>query len=341
MLVLLVLFSTAPMSHLVGSFWFNLASVRFNKSPTADEVGLLLDRAQGTDGVNSQIYHLLGRWHLSRGEVKAAQSALAQAAALDLANPFIYLDWGQAYMDAGQTDQAIAVWRQIREEQHIATYFFLQGEAAEKQGHTQLAINYYTTAIGIAPDLPAPYYALGDLYWAQGEKPEAVASYKQALTLKHDKAYRYYYYLARVSGYESDWTTALDAYWTLGELLPREWYPYAHAGGILYTKLGDTTGAIANYKRAIARCPTCYDLYLFIAEMYATAGEPDEARNWFQQAIQATPDEPEHLVRFTRNLIELRGLVEAEDMLRRAITIDPEDSKAQNLLETLLTQTDD
>lgn len=108
------------------------------------------------------------------GESEAAQSVLAEAAALDRECPIKHLNWGRTYAPGEEANQPVGVWRKATDAQGIAACVFLQGQAAAEQGFTRIARGYYASAIEIAPHLAMQYYALDDLCWQQKRRSEAI-----------------------------------------------------------------------------------------------------------------------------------------------------------------------
>jgi type IV pilus assembly protein PilF len=151
------------------------------------------------------------------------------------------------------------------------------------------------------------------------------------------------------------------------EVAPDSPEPFRWRGWIL-ERMSDRDGAINEYKQALERDPTYFQVRLRLAESYLERfdpvsasplleqlskefpdradvkarlgqcrflqGEIEEARRLLEAAIKDTPDDPTTLIYLAK--IDMQATPprskEAEDLLRRALALDPTDVEVQHLL---------
>ena len=96
----------------------------------------------------------------------------------------ICLEQAQIYWQAKQWQLTIeACTKVLALEPEIAIAHKLMGDALQKTGKFQDALNYYQQAIAIQPDFADVYINLGSLYANQKRWSEAMEHYQQALTI--------------------------------------------------------------------------------------------------------------------------------------------------------------
>src|SRR5947209_2198690 len=90
-----------------------------------------------------------------------------------------------AYHNAGQLPMAERVYRQIlqADPEHPDAWHLL-GVLAHQAGRNDVAVEYLSRAIALAPALAAYHSNLGEVYRALRKPAEAVACYRRALALE-------------------------------------------------------------------------------------------------------------------------------------------------------------
>jgi cytochrome c-type biogenesis protein CcmH/NrfG len=90
-----------------------------------------------------------------------------------------------------------------------------------------------------------------------------------------------------------------------------------------------TPGAeVSRLETVIAQNPDDIDSMVVLAEVLANSGRINESIPWFEQAIEARPEDPTLRIAFGRALQRANSDFDAELQLKRAVEIDPASSEA-------------
>lgn len=200
---------------------------------------------------NSMLYGHILRSLRKRG---SSPAALPAPTALDPTTSAAYITRGNAHLEAGSLDRAIADYsRAIELDPQSATAYNNRGVARAVAGEPRDAIADYDRAIEIDPGNACAFRNRGDIYRERGECEDAIADYTRAASLDPACAETYCH--------------RADAYLSRGELdLALADYQKAialdaddaaaHLGrGRICAKRGDFTSAIASFTRAIEASP--------------------------------------------------------------------------------------
>jgi tetratricopeptide (TPR) repeat protein len=152
------------------------------------------------------------------------------------------------------------------------------GDVLLRTGHTNEAFMHFNRAMELAPDSPASYYNLGNAWMGTGHLPEAIAQFQKAVEL--DPAFA-------------------KAYNNLG---------------VAWLRLGQTNDAAGSFAKAIAAAPDpdFPDAYNNMANLLAARGQPFEAIDDYQKAIQVDPE-------FAPAHCGLADMLAAQDQLDEAV----------------------
>jgi tetratricopeptide (TPR) repeat protein len=131
------------------------------------------------------------------------------------------------------------------------------------QGNIKDAVEFFTRASAMKPEMFKPQYHLGQIYEEQGNYKEAIAAYKRAVTLKTDES--------------------------MGETVEFIAYPYYNLANI-YAKMNDHDQAIATYREVVNRLPNAPMTYYNIGLSQAALGKDKEAIASFKEAISRKED---------------------------------------------------
>ncbi|MBI2870979.1 MAG: tetratricopeptide repeat protein, partial [Candidatus Omnitrophica bacterium] len=127
------------------------------------------------------------------------------------------------------------------------------GLELEQWDKREKAKGQYEKALALYPELPQPYYNLGNFYAGQGRAEEAKRNYELALEYKPD-------------------------------------YGAAHLGlGNMYLDRGEVLAAIKEYQSAIRASPALIPAYSNLATVYARSGRLQEAIHLYKLALRIDP----------------------------------------------------
>jgi tetratricopeptide (TPR) repeat protein len=124
---------------------------------------------------------------LEKGKLDRAIAVYRQALQIDPDLPEAHFGLGLALDAQGKLDEAIAELREaIRLDPGLTAAHINLGSALRQQGELEEAIAVCRAATRLAPDNALAHYNLGLALGARGDRPEAVAAYREAIRLKPD-----------------------------------------------------------------------------------------------------------------------------------------------------------
>ena len=158
----------------------------------------------------------------------------------------------------------------------------------EKQQEYEEAIEHYTEAIELKPDLDDAYNNRGNAYYEKEELDKAIRDYNTAIKLNPDDASTYN---NRGSAYDEkgELDKAIRDYTEAIKRKPDYADPYNNRG-VTYNKKGELDKAIRDYTEAIKRKPDYAEAYKNRGTAYALKGEFDNAIRDYNTAIKLKPD---------------------------------------------------
>jgi tetratricopeptide (TPR) repeat protein len=249
--------------------------------------------------------------YISRSLHKRATSpaTLPEATGLDPTSASAYIIRGNAHLETGSLDRAIADYsRAIELDPQSATAYNNRGVARAVAGEPRDAIADYDRAIAIEPKNPFVFRNRGDIYRERGECEQAIADYTQAIRLDPTCVDAY---CERAAGYQSraELDLALADYDKAASLDPD--HATAHLGrGRICTKRGDFVAAIASLTRAIEASPTLAIAYTERGHAHLGAQHFADAAVDYAKAIALDPTIAQEL-RAAEVSLELRPTKQA------------------------------
>ncbi len=113
-------------------------------------------------------------------------------------------------------------------------------------------------------------------------------------------------------------------------------YPNARYNiGRAYQKLEYTQEAIANFKQAIELEPDNLNAYADLSTTYANENQVSMARRALEDGAAANPDTVDLQLLLVSNYIESKDYVRAEEWMKKAESIDPDDETVQMFRQIL------
>jgi tetratricopeptide (TPR) repeat protein/TPR repeat protein len=200
---------------------------------------------------NSMLYGYILRCRRERG---SSPAALPEANGLDPTSSAAYVTRGNAHLEAGSLDRAIADYsRAIELDAQSSLAYNNRGVARAVAGAPRDAIADYDRAIEIDARNARAYRNRGDAYRERGESEDAIADYTKAIILDPTCAE---VYCDRATVYQSrgELDLALADHQKAIALDPD--HAAAHLGrGRICARRGDFEQAIASFSRAIKASP--------------------------------------------------------------------------------------
>ena len=134
-----------------------------------------------------------------------------------------------------------------------AEEYFRRGVEAHQRGDFDRAIQDYSKAIALKPDLAEAYNNRGNAYREKGDYDRAIQDYTKAIALKPDLA-EAYYNRGVAYGAKGDYDRAIQDYTKAIALKPDDAKAYNNRG-VAYGAKGDHDHAIQDYDKAIDLAP--------------------------------------------------------------------------------------
>jgi tetratricopeptide (TPR) repeat protein len=182
-------------------------------------------------------------------------------------------------------------------------WFGLRGEAGRLTGALghQQSFRRHLEALTVNPRDADAHCQLGLLYRQRRDLPQAVVRFRQAAAIDPDDA-DYSFQLGRALRESGDTTAALEWLSKASRLDDKA------ASSEVWRELGATHLAMNNIEAALPALATYVDRreydpegLVYYGRALAEAGRKDEARQWFQRAIEAVKTMPDHRRRQLRH----------------------------------------
>ena len=172
--------------------------------------------------------------------------------------------------------------------------FLSLGDEARREGYIEDALDYYSRAIELNPNLVEAYVGLGNTYMDGEEYESAIAGYGEALRLDPNDAVIYFY---RGSAYAAldEYDSAISDYSDALRHNPTDSLAVAGYGnrGNAYRIQGEYDRAIADYNAALNLNPNdevAAGLYFNRGNVYRVQGEYDSAIADCNEALRLHPE---------------------------------------------------
>lgn len=320
---------------------------------------LALTEAALQDDPNSHgLWELKAQLLWRQQRLHEARDAASQAIQLEPSCPVAHAYLGGVLQDLGQMDPAdAAVQTAIALDPFLAPLHYQLGMIRQARGQPRLAVESLRRAINLEPDRSELFSTLGSLLGDLGDPQQAEATYRRCLEIDPENrpALHNLAEIHRERGTDLDQAEALyrrvlaldpDSASSLSglglvlarrgnfaeaERLLREACRLAPTASAMQNNLGEVLrhsgqpdAAAEAYRRAIQLDPDNLSPYNNLAILQATRREFAEAEKAFRALVDRAPSAV-HLVNLANVCGELGKLEEAESLLRRALTLQPDD----------------
>jgi tetratricopeptide (TPR) repeat protein len=161
------------------------------------------------------------------------------------------------------------------------------GIAYARQGNIETAIDHYTKAVQIKPNLPRSHNNLGNAYARQGRMNEAIAHYTLALQIKPDFAGAHNN-LGNVLAGQGKNEEAIFHFARAQQLQPDFAEASFNMGSVL-ARQGSMDEALAQFTRALELKPDFAEAHNSMGVILARTGNLDDAIVHFHEALKLKP----------------------------------------------------
>lgn len=231
-----------------------------------------------------------------------------------------------------------------------ASAYFELGKALDAADRWPEAIDAYQQAIRLSPSFAHAYNALGQALFQMDRFEEAKVAYEKAIQLNPEFVWAYYNL-----GYLMTWQTepeqgfadfrrVVDLHTGLDTLGPeiKDAIAYSLVGDVSM-KQGNPNPAIDAYQQAIKLSPQDGSLNLRLGKALLARGDAEPAITAFRQAIDLLPEwaieqQTEAYLGIGRSFIQLEDWTGAKVNLEKALSLSPDSTVAQELLDDVRTR---
>jgi tetratricopeptide (TPR) repeat protein/TPR repeat protein len=231
---------------------------------------------------------LYGPISRSLRERGASSAALPEASGLDPTSSAAYISRGNAHLEAGSLERAIADYsRAIELDPQSAPAYNNRGVARAVAGEPRDAIADYDRAIDIDSKNARAYQNRGDAYRERGECEDAIADYTKAIILDPTCAE---VYCGRAAAYQSRGELDLAHADHQKAIALDPDHAAAHLGvGRICAKRGSFEQAIASFSRAIKASPSLAVAYNERGHAHLGAQNFARAASDYARAMELDP----------------------------------------------------
>jgi protein O-GlcNAc transferase len=243
---------------------------------------------------------------------------------------------GLTHHQAGRLVEAIAIYRQVLEQQpDHAEALYMFGSLAAQSGRSDAGIEFFRRAIRIRPDFAEAHNELGIALAKNKQIEEAIVVFRQATQLRPDYV-EAHCNLGLALQETEHLAEAIAAYRRSIQLKP-DFVEAHHNLGVALARNGQNAEAIAAYRQAIRLRPDYASAHCNLGNSLRKLGQIDEAIVAFGQAIALQPDLAAAHNGLGAALVRGGRLGEAIASFRQAIRCEPGFTGAHdNLVYNLL-----
>lgn len=263
------------------------------------------------------------------GDPSAALGHFERAAALQPGREDFQLAYADACIAAGMDEKAHARYAEVvRKNPGNAVACFRLGQAEDRAGRLDAAVDAYKLALSAQPGLPEALNNLGNTYRKLGNIDAAERAYREALASRPGfaEAYRNLGVLSYFDRQRYD--EAVECYRKAIELKPG--FVDAYFGlAIVSACLGRKQEAVEAYEQVLALKPDHAEAYNNLGMIFFEEGFNDEARACYERALDI-----QELAEAHNNLglwwSREENTIKAAEHYREALRIRPEFADAYN-----------
>jgi tetratricopeptide (TPR) repeat protein/S1-C subfamily serine protease len=259
-------------------------------------------------------------------QLDKALAAINKAIQLQPNNPNLYNEKQQVLSNLKRYREAAAAINKAIEISPRAVFYYNRGNVRNELGDKPGAIDDYTQAIKINPNLAQAYYNRGNVRNDLGDKQGAIDDYNQAIKINPNYADAYYN-RGIVRDELGDKQGAIDDYTQAIKFNPNYAQAYNNRGIVRYT-LGNKQGAIDDFNLAIKINPNLAQAYYNRGIVRDELGDKQGAIADYTQAIKINPNYAQAYNNRGNARNELGDKQGAIDDYNQAIKFNPNNAQA-------------
>jgi tetratricopeptide (TPR) repeat protein len=269
------------------------------------------------------------------GKLDDAMASYRTALAIKPEDAKTHYNAGVTLANLGQLDDAMASYKRALEIQpDFAEAHNNMGAALAELGRFDAAVESYALALQIKPDFAGAHNNLANALKNLGKRDEAVASYRRALQIKPDFA-EAHNNLGSALKDLGQFESAAASYQRAVEINPDFAEAHNNLGNVLKS-LGQFDDALTSYRRALEIKPDFAEAHNNLGITLTTSEHFDEITASFRRAIKIRPNFAEAYVNLGLALKNLNRN-EAEAHCCKALEINPDLVSAMIFLAELKT----
>lgn len=239
------------------------------------------------------------------------------------------INYGNALLAAGRTDQAMVCYRNaLKMDAENPDANVSIGYLLVQRGQTDEAMAHFQKALKIKPDYPEAHNDLGIIFAQSGDTGDAITHFQKALQLNPDYA-EACYNLGNALSQKGEMEEAVSDYQKALKLKPDYAEASYNLGNALFQQ-GKTDQAVAAYRAALRIKPNYPNASYNLAMALVQEGKMDEAIVCFQKVLALEPDCAEAWYNLGNAYLQEGNIGEALVRFQRAVTVKPDYSTALN-----------
>lgn len=283
--------------------WHNRGNNAFRQQQYSTAISYYLDELK--ENRAPRPWRGIGRSYIELGRIDSAKHAFEQALALDTAYAPAHFNLALLYEDEGELEKALSHAKQaLALSPDDLDFRYLVGSYLVRLGHSEEAVEHLITIAEAWPWHHAAHYNLGQALLRIGREEQGEAMLEQAERLRAVDA-KIVQQLNAVQSVPTDpivhaalgsalrragrRTEAMRAYKMSYHLDPDNLEVQNNIAN-LHLVEHDTTAAIHWYRRILAQDSTFVDVWVNLGIVHALAGEKEQARGAWEQALRHQPD---------------------------------------------------
>ncbi|MFW6287173.1 MAG: tetratricopeptide repeat protein [bacterium] len=262
-----------------------------------------------------------------------AKKELEKARQLGIESAGLHSDLATAYQGLGNFEKAAEEYELAISKGAISDYINL-GSLYMEIGNLDSALNVYKKAIEENPDSPSIYINMGDIYLQKKQYEEAINILNQGTELDNTliglqtKLAKAYYFNEEYEKAKSIFTSIIND-------RPNIYEAYYYLAEIYNKVEGNTELAINYYQQAVSYNRNYVKAYLELGDIYLDHDENYKAMSQYLKALESNPDYPDahyHLALAYRAMNMKQAAIEE---LRKTLHLDSSHNEARLLLNKL------
>ncbi len=253
-------------------------------------------------------------------------------------HPEATINLGLLYASRNDYQRAAELLARANELQpHTFDILYHLGAALYDLKRLDEAATAFESAVSVSPNAAEPVYFLGMIAFARGQDEAASDLWEKALVLRSNYA-EANFMLGELSAKHQDYSAARDYYERAWRQDPTLSVYYIRLGGV-YLLLGNPNQALKIFQSAAERFPTIAEVHYFAAIAGRGVGNYDLALAELQKSLALQPNSADSLALSGAINLDRANLLEAEKLLRRALTFNQQHFNASYDLGRLLVKT--